>query len=129
METNKRFLIGMKILVNTIAFIAFIVQFPSFVFNAFTMKEPGTTMESLYNDFIFISFLCSGIIVLVFILLYNFRCKFLAYKVSRFFFIVIAVLAAYAHLWQLFVQKDLILMSSVLLLIDCYVVCKALGNK
>lgn len=129
METNKRFLVGMKILVNTIAFIAFIVQFLSFVFNAFTMKEPGTTMESLYNDFIFISFLCSGIIVLVFILLYNFRCKFLTYKVSRFFFIVIAVIAAYAYLWQLFVQKDLILMSSVLLLIDGYVVCKALGNK
>ena len=119
----------MKILVNTIALIALTVQFVSFVLNAFTMKEPETVMESLYNDFIFISFLCSDIIVIVFILLYNFRYKFLAYKVSKFIFIVIAVLAAYAHLWQLFVQKDLIVISSVLLLIDGYVIHKALGNQ
>ena len=119
----------MKILVNTIALIALTVQFVPFVLNAFTMKEPETVMESLYNDFIFISFLCSDIIVIVFILLYNLRCEFFEYKTSKFIFLVITVLAAYAHLCQLFVLRDLIVISSVLLLIDGYVVRKALGYQ
>lgn len=118
----------MKLLINIIAFIAFIIQFVFSVFNVLIMKKPETLNDTLYNDFIFISFLCSNIVVFVFFLLYNFKYKFLKNIVMNIVFLIIVILAAYIHIYQLFVLNDMIFTSCVLLLVDSYVVYSILKH-
>lgn len=47
----------MKILINFVAFIAFIAQSIFFVFSALNQKKPEAMMESLYNYFVFLALL------------------------------------------------------------------------
>ena len=70
----------MKIIINTIAFIAFIMQFISFVFSALNQKKPQSVIESLHNDFVFIASFCSLFVVVIFVVQYNFDFKFLKQK-------------------------------------------------
>lgn len=129
-KTSKPMVIRLKrIIVNTVVIFVLGLQFASFVFNTFTMRKPETVSESLYQDFIIISSLCSEIAVFVFLLIYNFKWNFLKYKITKAIFLVIAILAAYIYLWQLFVKQDLIIVSSILLLIDCYVLYAILHNS
>ena len=80
METDQRFLVRMKIIVNMIAGIAFIVQFAFSAFSMLTMQKPITINEILYNYMLLVALPCSSIIVLLFLLLYNFNYKFLNNK-------------------------------------------------
>lgn len=126
METDQRFLVRMKIIVNIIAGIAFIVQFAISAFSMLTMQKPITINEILYNYMLLVALPCSSIIVLLFLLLYNFNYKFLNNKIINVFFFVIGILALYIHAYQLFVLHDLILISVVLLLIDCFVIIRVI---
>lgn len=119
META--FFVKMRVLINIISSIALIIQSVFSVFNVLIMKKAETLYETLYNDFIFTSYLCSNIVVLVFLLLYNFKYKCLENRLVNVFFLIIVILAAYIHIYQLFVQNDLILTSCVLLIVDIYV--------
>lgn len=126
METDQRFLVRMKIIVNMIAGIAFIVQFAFSAFSMLSMQKPITINEIFYNNMLLVALPCSSIIVLLFLLLYNFNYKFLNNKIINVFFFVIGILALYIHAYQLFVLHDLIVISVVLLLIDCYVIIRVI---
>lgn len=126
METDQRFLDRMKIIVNIIAGIAFIVQFAFSAFSMLSMQKPITINEIFYNNMLLVALPCSSIIVLLFLLLYNFNYKFLNNKIINVFFFVIGILALYIHAYQLFVLHDLILISVVLLLIDCFVIIRVI---
>lgn len=112
----------MKIIINIIASIVFVIQFAFSAFSMLSMQKPITFNEMLYNDFLLVALPCSCIIVLIFLLLYNLNCIFLKNRIINVFFLVVGILAIYIHFYQLFVLNDLILISVVLLLIDCIVI-------
>lgn len=114
----------MRHIINILVSIATICQFFASVFNMLNMKKPETIEDSLYNDFVLIGCSCSFIIGLIFILTYNFRCKFLNSKTINLSFLVIVLFAVYVHIYQLFIQKDLMLVSGILLLVDIFVATK-----
>ena len=111
----------MRHIINILVSIATICQFFASVFNMLNMKKPETIEDSLYNDFVLIGCSCSFIIGLIFILTYNFRCKFLNSKTINLSFLVIVLFAVYVHIYQLFIQKDLMLVSGILLLVAIFV--------
>ena len=111
----------MRHIINILVSIATICQFFVSVFNMLNMKKPETIEDSLYNDFVLIGCSCSFVIGLIFILTYNFRYKFLNSKAINFSFLVIVLFAVYVHIYQLFIQKDLMLVSGILLLVDIFV--------
>lgn len=117
----------MRHIINILVSIATICQFFASVFNMLNMKKPETIEDSLYNDFVLIGCFCSFIIGLIFILTYNFRYKFLNSKTINLSFLVIVLFAVYVHIYQLFIQKDLMLVSGILLLVDIFVGIK--GGK
>lgn len=117
----------MRHIINILVSIATICQFFGSVFNMLNMKKPETIEDSLYNDFVLIGCSCSFIIGLIFILIYNFRYKFLNSKAINFSFLVIVLFAVYVHIYQLFIQNDLMLVSGILLLVDIFVGIK--GGK
>ena len=103
----------MRIIINPIAVVSLIVQF---------------TYSALYNDLLIVALPCSDIIVVIFLLLYNFNYKFLRNRIINVFFLVIGILALYIHAFQLFVLNDLILISIVLSLIDSIVIVWTIKN-
>lgn len=111
----------MRHLINILVSISTIFQFFVSGFDMLNMKKPETLADSLYNDFVLIGCFCSFIIGLIFILTYNFKYKFLDSKIINLLFLVIVLFAFYVHIHQLFVQKDLILVSGILLLADIFV--------
>ena len=117
----------MRHIINILVSIATICQFFASVFNMLNMKKPETIEDSLYNDFVLIGCSCSFIIGLIFILTYNFRFKFLNSKTINLSFLVIVLFAVYVHIYQLFIQNDLMLVSGILLLVDIFVGIK--GGK
>lgn len=114
----------MKIIVNTIAFIAFIWQFISFTFSTLNQKKPESVIESLYNDFIIAASFCSLFVVVVFVIQYNFNSKILKKKILNCIFLVIVLLGMYIHIIQLLTQKEFIPISCTLLVFDCYSLIK-----
>lgn len=121
METNQQLIVKMKIVVNTIAIIALFIQFAYSAFNMLSMQKPITSNDMLYNYFLLVALPCSDIIVIVFLLLYNFDYIFLKNRIINVLFLIIGILAMYIHVYQLFILNDLILSSIVLLLIDSFV--------
>lgn len=111
----------MKCIINLVVSIATIFQFFASVFNMLNMKKPETIEDSLYNDFVLIGCFCSFIIGLIFILTYNFKYKILDSKKINVSFLIIVLFAFYIHIYQLFIQKDLMLVSGILLLVDIFV--------
>lgn len=122
------FYIKMKIIINIVASIVFIVQFVSFVFNALNLKKPGCTIDSLYNYFVIIAYLCSLFAVIIFAVQYNFKAKYLNNKLLNCIFLIIVMLGTYIHLSQLLLLKDFVLTSCILLLFDIYIIHKILRN-
>lgn len=118
----------MKTIINIIALIAFIIQSLSFVLNVLCMKRPETDMAILWNYFVILLYSCSDIIVLVFILYYNYNFKILKHKVLNYLVILIVMLAGYIHVWQIIVLRDFILTSCVLILLDIYIANKNIQN-
>ena len=68
----------------------------------------------LWNEFIFVSFICSSISVLIFILLYNFNFKFLKNRILNTLLLVIVLFAGFIHIWQIIELKGIFLNSCVL---------------
>lgn len=111
----------MRCIINLVVCIATIFQFFASGFNMLSMKKPETIEDSLYNDFVLVGCFCSFIIGFIFILTYNFRYKFLESKIINLSFLAIVLFASYVHIYQLFIQKDLMLASGILLLVDIFV--------
>lgn len=111
----------MKCIINLVVSIATIFQFFVSGFNMLNMKKPETIEDSLYNEFVLIGCFCSFIIGLIFILTYNFKYKILDNKTINVSFLIIVLFAFYVHIYQLFIQKDLMLVSGILLLVDIFV--------
>lgn len=111
----------MRCIINFVVSIATIFQFFVSGFNMLNMKKPETIEDSLYNDFVLIGCFCSFIIGLIFILTYNFKYRFLDSKKINVSFLIIVLFAFYVHIYQLFIQKDLMLVSGILLLVDIFV--------
>ena len=118
----------MRIFINIVAIIAFVMQSVSFVLNALIQKKPECTRDSLYSYFVVTAFLCSVLVVVIFVIMYNFDFKFLKNKNLNCFFCLVGLLGAYIHIWQLFMHNDFVLISFVLLLFDIYVFYKIQGN-
>lgn len=114
----------MKILINIIVFISFGAQFVAFIFSALNLKKPQSTVESLYNDFVFIAYLCSLFAIAIFVILYNFDYKLLKKKTLNILFLMIVLLGIYIHLSQLLLLNDFMLLSCILLLFDFYSIYK-----
>lgn len=118
----------MRIIINIVAIITFIMQSISFVLNALIQKKPECTIDSWYSYFLVVAFLCSILVVVLFVILYNFESKFLRIKILNYFFLLIGLLGTYIHVWQLYMHNDFVLTSLVLLLFDSYVFCRILSN-
>lgn len=118
----------MKIIINIVTSIVFIVQFVSFVFNALNLKKPECSIDTLYNYFVIIAYLCSLFAVIIFAVQYNFKAKFLNNKLLNIVFLIIIMLGTYIHLSQLLLLKDFVLTSCILLLFDIYIIHKILRN-
>ena len=118
----------MRIFINTIAVFSFIVQFIPFVFSVLNQNKPEHTIDILYNYFLFIAYLCSLLVVVVFVILYNFNTKAINNKWLNSIFLCVVILGTYIHISQLFVLKDFVLTSCILVGFDFYVLYKILGN-
>lgn len=128
MDIDKKILGKMKILINTVAFIAFIGQFFSFAFSALNQKKPESAIDSVYNYYIFFAFLCSLITVVIFVVEYNFNFKLLKKKIPNYIFLVIVAVGIYIPIMQLLALNDFLLTSCILLLFDYYIMRKILSN-
>lgn len=128
MDIDKKILGKMKILINIVAFIAFIGQFFSFAFSAINQKKPESAIESVYNYYIFFAFLCSLITVVIFVVEYNFNFKLLKKKIPNYIFLVIVAVGIHIPILQLLALNDFLLTSCILLLLDYYIMRKILCN-
>lgn len=128
METNQRLFFRMRIIINPIAVVSLVVQFAYSALNILSLNSPVTLNDILYNDLLIVALPCSDIIVVIFLLLYNFNYKFLRNRIIHVFFLVVGILALYIHAFQLFVLNDLILISIVLSLIDSIVIVWTIKN-
>lgn len=127
MDIDKKILGKMKILINIVAFIAFIGQFFSFAFSAINQKKPESAIESVYNYYIFFAFLCSLITVVIFVVEYNFNFKLLKKKIPNYIFLVIVAVGIYIPIMQLLALNDFLLTSCILVLFDYYIMRKILS--
>lgn len=118
----------MRIIINIVAFVAFIMQSISFVFNALIQKKPECYTETLYSVFLLTAYVCSLLSVWIFVFMYNFNISLLRKKYVFFFLLMIVLLGCYIHLMQLFVIQDFIITSCSMLLFDCYVIAKVLPS-
>ena len=118
----------MRMFINSIAIFAFILQAIFSTLNALNMQSTENIWIYLWNEFIFVSFICSSISVLIFILLYNFNFKFLKNRILNTLLLVIVLFAGFIHIWQIIELKGIFLNSCVLVLMDIYIVCKIIQN-
>ena len=128
METDKGFLIKMKIIVNVIASIVFIVQFISFFIIVLNQMAPESTMESLYYYFVLTASLCSICTIAIFGVIYNFNFKTLHKKKTNYIFLVITILGLYIPILQIYLLNDFVLASCVLLILVSYNMLKIMKN-
>ena len=118
----------MRVIINTIAFITFLMQSIVFTFGAFNQKKPTCTEELLYNYFIFTALLCSLLTIVIFIVQYNFKNKILEFKWLNCLLLMITILGIYANLYQAFVRADLIIISFIMLMFDIYILRKIISK-
>lgn len=118
----------MRMFINSIAIFAFILRGIFSTLNALNMQSTENIWIYLWNEFIFVSFICSSISVLIFILLYNFNFKFLKNRILNTLLLVIVLFAGFIHIWQIIELKGIFLNSCVLVLMDIYIVCKIIQN-
>lgn len=118
----------MRVIINTIAFITFLMQSIVFTFGAFNQKKPTCTEELLYNYFIFTALLCSLLTIVIFIVQYNFKNKILEFKWLNCLLLMITILGIYANLYQAFVRADFIIISFIMLMFDIYILRKIISK-
>lgn len=119
----------MKNIINILVIITTILQFLVSVFNMLNMSKPETSEDSMYNSFVLISCFCSFMVGFIFVLIFNFKYRFLENKIILSAFLIVALFASYVHLYQIFVQKDLILASCILFIVDVFVGLKVIRRK
>lgn len=118
----------MKIIVNVIASIVFIVQFISFFIIVLNQKAPESTMESLYYYFVLTASLCSICTIAIFGVIYNFNFKTLHKKKTNYIFLVITILGLYIPILQIYLLNDFVLASCVLLILVSYNMLQIMKN-
>lgn len=128
MENNKKDISKVGPVTNTIAVIAFVIQSIFVVFNVLIQKKPESATNTMYNDFVAIAFFCSALVVVLFVILYNFNFEFLKNKNLNYLFCLVSLLGTYIHFWQLFTHKGFALLSFVLIIFDLYVFYKISRN-
>ena len=112
----------MKVIINTITFITFLMQSIAFTFGVLNQKKPTCTEELLHNYFIFTALLCSLLTIVIFIVQYNFKNKILEIKWLNCLLLIITILGIYVNLYQIFERADFIIISFIMLLFDIYVI-------
>jgi amino acid transporter len=112
----------MKVIINTIAFITFLMQSIVFSFGALNQKEPKCTEELLYNYFVVLAFLCSLLTIVIFVVQYNLKNRMFEKKWINCILLIITILGIYINLYQLFVLTDFIITSFIMLLFDVYII-------
>ena len=112
----------MKVIINTIAFITFLMQSIAFTLGVLNQKKPTCTEELLPNYFIFTALLCSLLTIVIFIVQYNFKNKILEIKWLNCLLLIITILGIYVNLYQIFERADFIIISFIMLLFDIYVI-------
>lgn len=118
----KKYLESMRGIINTVAFIVFVMQSIAFAFGAFSQKKPVSGVDILYNYFVIIAFLCSLLTIVIFVVQYNFKNSILEKKWLISILLFITVLGIYINLLQLFVLTDFIIVSIIMLLFDIYII-------
>lgn len=118
----------MRPLINVIATLVFVGQLIPFAFGALNQKAPECVWDSLYSYFVFVAYVCSLLIVPIFMFLYNTDFKFVRKKTLKAIVMVVVLLGAYVHLSQVVVSKDFLFTSCVLLIFDFYVMRMLLKN-
>ena len=112
----------MKVIINTIAFITFLMQSIVFSFGALNQKKPKCTEELLYNYFVVLAFLCSLLTIVIFVVQYNLKNRMFEKKWINCILLIITILGIYINLYQLFVLTDFIVTSFITLLFDVYII-------
>ncbi len=112
----------MRGIINTIAFITFLMQSIVFTFGVLNQKKPTCTEEMLYNYFIITALLCSLLTIVIFIVQYNFKNKILEIKWLNCLLLIITILGIYVNLYQIFERADFIIISFIMLLFDICVI-------
>ena len=112
----------MKVIINTIAFITFLMQSIVFSFGALNQKKPKCTEELLYNYFVVLAFLCSLLTIVIFVVQYNLKNRMFEKKWINCILLIITILGIYINLYQLFVLTDFIITSFITLLFDVYII-------
>ena len=110
----------MKILINSIVAIAFLMQFIAFVFGALTCKRADDGMGAVLQIVHFVAYICSLLVVIIFGVVFNFRIKSLNNSFLIYLMLVVVLLAAYIHVSQIVYMNDFILVSCILLIVDLY---------
>jgi hypothetical protein len=114
----------MKILINTVASIAFLAQFISFTFSALNLRKPESTAEAIHNDIVIVAYICSLLSIVIFAVLYNFHFSFLRKTNVNMLFLLIVLIGCYIIFSQLFILQDFYILSCVILLMDYYIIHK-----
>lgn len=116
----------MRVFINITAVLSFIVQFFPFIFSALNQKKPENAIDLLYHYTVSIAYLCSLLTIVIFFILYNFNIKILKSKWLNSVFLLIVILGTYIHISQLFVLKDFMFLSCILLVYDFFLLHKIL---
>ena len=114
----------MKLLINTIVFIAFIMQFIAFFLGAFSLKKVENALTQILHEFHLVAYLCSLLVAIIFVVEYNYRLN--EKKSWNSILLIIALLAIYIHVSQIFVLNDFIVTSLILLVTDLYIILNSL---
>lgn len=112
----------MKILINTIVAIAFLMQLVAFVFGALICKRVDDGMGTILQFVHFVAYICSLLVVIIFGVIFNYRIKSLNNSFLIYLMLVVALLAAYIHVLQIVYMNDFILVSCILLMVDLYLI-------
>lgn len=112
----------MKILINTIVAIAFLMQLVAFVFGALICKRADDGMGTILQFVHFVAYICSLLVVIIFGVIFNYRIKSLNNSFLIYLMLVVALLAAYIHVLQIVYMNDFILVSCILLMVDLYLI-------
>ena len=114
----------MKLFINTIVFIAFIMQFIAFFLGVTSLKKAENTLTLILHEFHFVAYICSLLVAIIFFVVYNYRMN--EKKSLNSILLIIALFAIYIYTSQIFVLNDFIATSLILLTTDIYIILKSL---
>ena len=114
----------MKLFINSIVIIAFIMQFIAFFFGVATLKKSENTLTLILHEFHFVAYICSLLVAIIFFVVFNYRMN--EKKSWNSILLIIALLAIYVYISQIIVLNDFIVTSLILLVTDLYIILNSL---